>query len=100
MKTHIKAAEGIFINLPNGKEALRLISYLDAEVEVTNTENKVRVVLEFKDPFIHPTDKRPKAVQREERQYGIPKRADGTYYPASHGGMPLRDDGTLDHFSL
>jgi hypothetical protein len=66
MKQHIKAAEGIFINRPNGKEALRLISYEEAEVEVTETDNKVRVIVDFIEPFIHPTDKRPRRVRRAD----------------------------------
>jgi hypothetical protein len=66
MKQNIKAGEGIFINLPNGKEALRLISYRESVVKVIQKDNMVRVLIEFNDPFIHPTDKTPKVLRRKK----------------------------------
>lgn len=61
----VKAGEGLFVKRPNNTEALRLITYDDAEVKITELKTgQVKVAIKFVDPFIHPTDKRPKSVRK------------------------------------
>ncbi len=51
----LKPAEGLCINLPNGRPALQIITYKDVTVRtltLNRQERNVRLVIDFKEPFI------------------------------------------------
>ncbi len=64
----LSPGEGAFIKRPNGTEALRLISYEAATVVTERDEatGMIKVIISFKEPFIHPTDKRPRATRKKD----------------------------------
>ena len=48
----LKPAEGLCINLPNGRPALQIITYKDVTVKTWTADRNVRLVIDFKEPFI------------------------------------------------
>ena len=48
----LKPAEGLCITLPNGNPALQFIAYKDVTVRTYETNNYVRCVVDFEEPFI------------------------------------------------
>ena len=65
---NLKPAEGLAINCPNGRPALQFIAYKNVEVKTyaDSSTNRVRLVVDFGDPFIHPTDKRAKTTRERD----------------------------------
>lgn len=48
----LRPAEGLCINLPNGKPALQFISYRNVTVKTYEKDRRVKCVVEFDEPFI------------------------------------------------
>jgi hypothetical protein len=51
-KTKLKPAEGLCINLPNGKPALQFIAYKNVTVTTIDKDRRVKCIVEFDEPFI------------------------------------------------
>jgi len=53
----LKPCEGYCLQLPNGNPAMQFITYRDVKIETqTDTKNNVRIIVDFKEPFIKPRD--------------------------------------------
>jgi len=61
----LKPCEGLCINLPNGRPGIQFITYKAIEVLTITKNNRVRIQIEFDEPFIRDPSHHLEALDKE-----------------------------------